>query len=342
MKNVLFTTTALAALAMGGSAFAAAHSSGNFGISGSTDVGYNDDIEGGIFQETNIDVKASADFGGGYTGAAHGRLNLDWHEATGEASNLEFKSVSVTTPVGTLEFVDDGDGNGASDEWYSDRDGMAVDVQNPDGLAQIKWQGEVGSFGYAIDAYDINNAADDDFSIGLGGSFGAASVGFGYDNNSGGASGSTFGISADFDAGIADVGLSYADNETNGSSIGLVASAEVAAGLTLGAYYAVNDPADDAYGVTVDYVMGGLTLAVDYNTGDGATVDELEIDVSYDMGNGVTAYAGHSDAAGEGYYVGAEIAVASGVTATLAYSEADDIGGPGFKDGVSAYLSLTY
>ncbi len=341
MKNVLFTTTALAALAVGGSAFAAGHSSGNFGIAGSTDVGYNDDVEGGIFQQTNIDIKASKETGAGYTISGHARLNLDWDEATGESTSVEFKNIAVATPVGTLEFVDDGDGNGASDTWYADRDGMAVDVQNPDGLSQLKWEGTVGAFGYAVDAYDLNNGVDDDFSVGLGGDFGPAAVGFGYDNNSSAGGNSAFAVSADFDAGIADVGVSYADNNGN-TSIGLVASAEVYTGLTLGAYYAVNDPADDAYGVTVDYTTGGFTLAIDYNTGEGAIVDELEIDASYDLGNGVVLYAGHSDAAGEGYYVGAQIEIADGISATVAYSEADEIGGPEFKDGTSAYLSLTY
>lgn len=365
MKNVLFTTTAVAALALGGTAFAAGHSSGNFGISGSTDVGYNDadngtnataananKSEGGIFQSTNIDVKASVDFGGGYTGAAHGRMNLDWDEANGEQSNVEFKNVSLTTPIGTLSFTDDGDGNGASDEWYVDRDGMAVDVQNPDGLSQLKWIGDVGNFGYAVDAYDINNATDDDWSIGLGGDFGPVAVGLGYDNNTAGTGNSAFGISADFDAGIFDIGVSYADNEVN-NSIGVAAAVEATPGLTVGAYYAVNDVTDDKYGVTLDYVMGGLTLAVDYNTGNGATVDEVEIDVSYDLSNGIVLYAGYSDGvqgatdpnpgAEEGYYVGAEIDVASGVKATIAYSpDAHEIGGPEFKHGTSAFLTLTY
>lgn len=353
MKNVLFTTTAVAALAFGGTAFAAGHSSGNIGISGSTDVGYNDDIESGIFQETNIDIKASKDAGNGITVSGHARLNLDWAEGTDEDSDddsttpeVEFKSIAVETAVGKLEFADSFDGTGASDSFYTDRDGMSFDMQNGDGIAGLKWSGDYGNFGYAIDAGSLENATGDDYSIGLGGDFGPATVGFGFENNSNTGNGTQFGISADFDAGIADVGVSYIDND-NGNSIGLVASAEVTPGLTVGAYYAVNDPTDDAYGVTLDYANGPFGLAVDYNTGEGAIVDEIEIDASYDMGNGVVLYAGYSDDASsgteEGYYVGAEIDVADGVKATIAYSpDADEIGGPEFKQGTSAFLSLTY
>lgn len=354
MKNVLFTTTAVAALALGGTAFAAGHSSGNFGISGSTDVGYNDDIEGGVFQETNIDIKASKDTGSGFTIGGHARLNLDWREGGAEddsgVDEVEFKSIYVDTPVGKLEFADSYDGTGASDRWYADRDGMTEDMSNGDGHAGVMWSGDAGQFEYAIDLGNLSDNSDvayngDHYTIGLGGSFGAAKVGFGFENNSHEGAGTVYGVSADFSAGIANIGASYIASDVWDSSIGLAASAEVVPGLTVGAYYAVNSAAaggtdQDNYGVTLDYAMGGFGLAIDYNTGDQG--DELEIDASYDMGNGVVLYAGNSDAAGEGYYVGTEIAVADGIKATIAYAEADEIGGPEFKDGTSAFLTLTY
>ena len=346
MKNVLFTTTAVAALAFGGTAFAAGHSSGNFGISGSTDVGYNDDIEGGIFAETNIDVKASKDAGNGVTVSGHARLNFDLYEdgdltTAGEqftnTTSIELKNVTVETGVGKLEFADSFDGTGASDTFYKDRDGMQHDMQNGDGLTGLKWSGDMGNFGYAIDAGDLENNIGDDWSIGLGGDFGPASVGFGYENNNHGGNGTQFGLSGDFSAGIADIGLSYIDND-NGNSIGVAASAEITPGVTVGAYYAVNDPNADAFGVSLDYANGPFTLAVDWD--DNGSTTNTEVDVSYDMGNGVVGYVGWDEA--DGYYVGAEVDIADGVKATVAYAEADEIGGPEFKQGTSAFLSLTY
>ena len=345
MKNVLFTTTAIAGLALSSAAFAASHSSGNFGISGSTDVGYNDDIEGGIFMETNIDIKASKDAGNGFMIGGHARLNLDWYEGAGQvASDPEFKSIYVETPVGKLEYADSFDGTGASDKFYKDRDGMAEDMTNGDGHNGIMWSGDLGDFGYAIDSGNlegnstVNNG--DHYTIGAGGSFGAIDVGLGWENDSHEGAGQVLGVSVDFSAGPADIGLSYIDSDVE-TSIGIAASAEIAAGLTIGAYYASNDIALDEYGVLLDYANGPFGVGIDYHTGESGFTDNFEIDVSYAVNDYVTLYAGYDDASGD-QYVGAEIMVADGINATLAYSEGDEVGGPEFKDGTSAFLSLTY
>ncbi len=346
MKNVLFTTTAIAGLALSTAAFAGGHASGNIGLSGSTDVGYNDDIEGGIFQETNIDIKASKDAGNGFTVGGHVRLNLDWYEGAGESTSLEFKSIYVDTPVGKLEYADSFDGTGASDSFYKDRDGMAEDMTNGDGHAGLKWSGEAGDFGYAVDIGNLDDSSTvtgegDHYTVGLGGSFGDVTVGFGWENNSheGATIDQVLGLSVDFAAGPLSVGASYIDSGVE-TSTGIAVSAEVAPGFTVGAYYAMNDAADDAYGVSFDYVNGPLTVAVDYDDGNGATTSNYEIDVSYAVNDMVTLYVGTDEA--DGSYAGVEVAVADGIKATIAYAEADEIGGPEFKDGTTAMLSLTY
>lgn len=363
MKKVLFATTALAALSMSGAAFAGAHDSGNFGISGETVVGYNDNIENGIFQETNIDLKASKDLGD-YQIDAHGRLNFDWNEGTDEDSDddsttaeVEFKKAALKTPVGTLTFADSQDGTGASDRFYKDRDGMALDVQNLDGIGSLQWEGNVGQFNYAVDTGSIENAVSDDWSVGLGTDIavggGDIGLGFGYDNNSGGTNSDRLGIGADFSFGMVEVGTSYMTGSVGGvdeTSVAVDLGFNVTPELEIGAYYAQNDVADNKYGVTLDYETGPITIAIDYDTGDGATVDNYEIDVSYDTGAGITLYAGYDDQEANtasvgttgAFYVGAEIAIADGIEATVAYAEADEIGGPEFKDGTSAFLKLKY
>lgn len=364
MKNVLFTTTAIAGLALSGAAFAAGHSSGNFGISGSTDIGYNDEVEGGIFAETNIDIKASKDAGNGITIGGHARLNFDWYQADpslgnsdgnakGQATAIELKSVYVDTAVGKLEYADSFDGTGASDSFYKDRDGMAEDMTQGDGHAGLKWSGEAGPIGYAIDLGNIEGNsgtnAEDHYTIGLGGEFGPATVGLGWENNSHEGAGSVLGVSLDFAAGPVDVGVSYIDSDVD-TSTGVAVSAEVGAGLTIGAYYAMNDSeADDSMGVTLDYANGPFAVAIDYDMNrPGTNDDNFEIDVSYEVNSYVTVYAGYDDKevnydgdAGS-FYAGAEIMVADGVNATIAYAQADEIGGPEFKGGTSAFLSLTY
>lgn len=356
MKNVLFTTTALAAFAVAGSAFAAGHGD-NFTLTGSTDVGYNDEIEGGIFQETNIDLKASRDAGNGFMVGGHVRLNLDWYEGGAEfdsgVNEVEFKSIYVETPVGKLEYADSFDGTGASDSFYKDRDGMAEDMSNGDGHAGLKWSGDMGQFGYAIDMGNLSADSDDNtgdhYTIGLGGSFGAATVGFGWENNAhdGAGTDQVLGASVDFSAGIVDVGLSYIDSAVETSSA-IAVAAEVTPGLTVGAYYAMNDVALDEFGVLVDYENGPFAVGLDYHTGASGFDDNIEVDVSYAVNNYVTLYAGYDenelnfDKQAGSYYLGAEIMVADGIDATIAWADADEIGGPEFKRGASAFLSLTY
>lgn len=370
MKKVLFATTAAAALSISGAAFAAGHDSGNFGFSGTTKLGYNDNKNGGIFMDTDIDIVASKDMGDYEVGA---KLELDgtWEEVAGESTSVAFDSAYIKSSIGTLTFSESSDGTNASDAYYVDRDGMELDVLNLDGLASLRWNGDAGQVMYAIDTGDLNNGVDDDFGLGLG--LGIASgagdidLGFGYDNNVSGdttLSGSTFGVSADFDLGMFAVGLSYADGNkytaadaTTGtpasiaavSSMGIDIGFEVTPELELGVYYADNT-GDNEYGVTLDYSNGPISIAFDYDTGDGATTDNYEIDVSYDTGAGVVLYAGYDDqeantaSAGTtgAFYAGAEIDIADGISATVSYAEADEIGGPEFKDGTSAFVTIKY
>jgi hypothetical protein len=347
MKNVLFTTTAIAGLALSGAAFAAGHSSGNFGISGSTDVGYNDDIKGGIFQETNIDIKASKDAGNGYEIGGHVRLNLDWFEGATEVDSgvdeVEFKNIYVDTPIGKLEFADSFDGTGASDSYYADREGMDEDMTNGDGHAGIKWSGDVGDFGYAIDLGNTsaNSATNtgDHYTVGLGGSFGDFKVGLGYENESHEGAGSVIGVSLDGEFGGFGVGLSHIDTDVD-TSTGIELSGEFG-GVDATVYYAINDAGGDQYGLLLDYANGPLGVGLDIHAGDDAADENVEIDVSYEVNSDVTVYAGYDDASEAGY-AGAEIGVADGIKATISFAEADEIGGPEFKDGTSLFLTLTY
>ena len=368
MKKVLFATTALAALSMSGAAFAGGHASGNFGLSGETVVGYNDEIETGIFQDTNIDIKASKDLGD-YQIDAHGRLNLDWNEGVDEdndddstTAEVEFKKAALKTPVGTLTFSDSQDGTSASDLWYADRDGMEIDVQNLDGKGSLLWEGNVGQFEYAVDTGSIENnngTADDpisdDWSIGLGTSLAAGGndidLGFGYDNNHNGANDDRLGVSADFGAGAFAVGLSYITGSVAGvdeSSIGVEVGYDITPDLNVEVFYAENDTADNQYGIGFDYSAGQFAIDFQYSTGDGAVEDNYEVNASFDTGVGATLFVGYdeletnTDGGTGAFYAGTEIDIADGVTATVAYAEADEIDGPEFKEGTSAFLTLKY
>jgi len=359
MKKVLLATTAAAALSISGAAFADGHITENFGFSGTTSFGYNDDIEGGIFMDTDLTLSASREVGDYEVGGAF-EFDVDWNEGDttinststavgGEVTTgFAFDNVFVDTPVGKLTFNESNDGASASDLFYNDRDGMADDVQNLDGFASLLWEGNVGQFDYAIDTGNIDNGSNDDWSLGVGTSFAAGGtdidLGFGYDNDSTQGNGivsgnSAWGISADFGLSIFDVGLSYIDGASE-SSFGVAANVDITPELNVGAYYAANSSTSDGFGITVDYATGPFALAFDYDTGNGDP-DNFEVDVSYNTGTGAIIYAGY-DENDDAFYVGTEVDVADGIVATLAYSEADEVGGPEFKDGFSAFMTVSY
>ena len=331
MKNVLFATTALVATAFAGSAYADAHMS--VGLSGGVKAGYNDDIEGGLFGDFNIDVTGKWE-GDGYTLEVKFGGDADFDETGADGATWDDNATfTLTTPVGELK-VGDLDDKGASERFYADREGMADDVFNDDGNDSISWHGDVGDFGYAIST--PVDGDDENWSIGLGGSFGVVSFGIGYDNVASGDA--TSAVSVDFDAGVADIGLSYI-SKGGDTSFGAVASAEVSAGLTLGAFYAQNGGAgdEDKYGVLVDYVNGPLTVGVDFTAGE---TSEAEIDVVYDAG--VASIQLGYDEGSDGGYIGAVVPLNDYVDVIAAYAEYDEAGDYEFKQGTSLYVTASF
>ena len=359
MKKVLFATTAAAALSISGAAFAGGHDSGNFGFSGKTSIGYNDEIEGGIFMDTDVDMKVSKTVGEYEIGGTF-EFDSDWNEGDtgaggttgGEVTTaFGFDNVYVDTPVGKLTFLESNDGGSASDIFYVDRDGQADDVQNLDGLASLLWEGNIGQFDYAIDSGDLDNGVDDDWSVGFGTSLSTGSgdfdIGVGYDNNHSGTGESATGVALDFGVGMFDVGVSYlagADEDTSAVVLGFDVTPE----LSVGVYYADNEVSSNEYGATLDYAAGPISLGVDIHLGEDGFDENYEVDISYDTGAGATLYAGYddnetnTDGDAGAFYVGAEIDIADGITATVAYAEADEISGPEFKEGTSLFLTLSY
>lgn len=340
MKNVLFTTTAAAALAFGGVAFAGGHDSGNVGFAGEAIVGYNDDIEGGLFFQNDITVKFVGEIAPGYDVSASFGADTDIDESAETSASVTFDGATLEAPGGTLSFDDDMDEATAAWEFFDDTEGMNdSDMPSAEDDAGIKWVGEVGAFGYAIStgAEDGDSDIPTDFALGLGGSVGAFDLGLGYDDAA-----DTFGVSAKGDIAGFDVHVAFQDGAAGeGASIGVQAGFEPIPGLETAVYFATNNTSPDQYGVLIDYANGPLEVGIDFHTGASGFTDNFEIDVSYDMGNGIVGYVGYDDADGVGY-VGAEIQVADNVMATIAYAEADEISGPEFKDGTSAFLTINY
>ena len=358
MKKVLFTTTAALALSISCAAFADVHA--GFSFSGTTKIGFNSDNdaattddEGGIFMDTDIDISASKSIGD-YEIGAKAELDADWDEedaATVDTASFGFDSAYVDTPIGKLTWSESADEGSAADLFYVDRDGQAEDVADLDGIANLLWEGNVGQFEYAIGTGSLEDGSSsstpaptnaDDWSIGLGTALttgaGDIDLGLGYVNNDGAGNTQT-GVSADFGLGMASVGLSYLTGAQD--TFGVKVGVDVTPELSVAVYYADNSAADNEYGAFVDYASGPFSIGFDYHTGDGAVVDNFEVDASYDTGAGATVYAGYDDASGESY-VGAEVDIADGITGTVAWSDGHEVGGPEFTLGTSAFITIKY
>lgn len=398
MKNVLFTTTALVALAGAASAEVA--------FSGELTAGYNDVIEGGLFWEANLNLSASVDMGDNVTAT----LSVDvteWADgADGVGSNATVEIAYTGNPFSaSLKMGDLGD-EGASEYFYADRDGMALDVENHDGNSDARALVEFGNFGVAVGCHVAANECAG-MNVGLGATFGSIELGVGYDDGANGQA-ERLGVSADAAFGALSVGVSYLSASSHGyghdefdandaddtivggggagidftyaeDTYAVAIGYDVSDAISVGAYYASNGYSGDAYGASASYTAGALSLSAYYDhevssswagmdgmdlDGDGSytgfqwgtdTVDSYGLDVAYAVNDQITANAGinmlsESDnraaVADKGdttlWYVGVDYAVNDNITATVSYAEGDEISGPEYKDGISAFITASF
>ena len=377
MKTVLFATTALVAFA--GAASAASHDSGaTVSFSGEMTAGYNDNVDNGIFWDADLDLTAAVDFGDSVTATLTTQV-AKGNELGGSVVFTPTVEVVYTASslTASLKVGDLGD-KGASEYFYADRSGMAVDVENHDATADARALIEFGSFGVAIGCEVVENGLlpvnytgtcnEGAYNIGAGATFGSIKLGVGYDNNVGGLQRGVTSVSADATFGSLELGVSYASASAAiaphavaaaQNSIGVEVGATFGA-IELGAYFASNSVADDEYGVSVDYTAGALTLGVRYdnvdNGGAGSGRAEYGVDLAYAVSDSLTASAGYFNGAadtyaagvktagvvGGYYYAGIEYAVNDNISATLSYATANEISGPEFKDGISAFITAEF
>ncbi|MBL1437050.1 MAG: porin [Rhodobacteraceae bacterium] len=356
MKNVLFATTALVAFA--GAASAASHASGaTVSFSGEITAGYNDETEGGLFYDTELNLTASVDFGDNVTAKLTYELvstadNVEAGTDIDPTVEINYTGGSLTA---SLKYGDLGD-KGASEYFYADRDGMGQDVENHDSDRDVRALVEFGNFGVAAGCQIVGSGDCGGVNVGLGATFGSIKLGVGYDDNSSGQTAVTA-VSADATFGSINVGVSYADGAEQ--SVGVEVGTTFGA-IEVGAYYANNSVSDDGYGVSVDYTAGALTVGVFYDNvddgGAGTGRAEYGVDVAYTVNSQITARAGYlegeaevlnaaftgTDTVGSYFYVGMEYAVNDNISATVSYAEANEFGAPEYKQGISAFITASF
>jgi len=339
MKNVLFATTAL--VAMAGAATAQSISWG-----GDATVGYNDVIEGGVFANGTLTVKGSVDLGDNVTASA------SWDAVTFSSTGVTALGSNVIVAInfdnGTLNAgLTWGDLNdkGASERYYADRSGMAVDVENQDNGVDVVATVGFGNFNLAVGCGGVADNVCDGINIGAGATFGSIKLGIGYDVDSTVAplQRGVTAVSVDATFGSIDVGVSYATG-----AVALPVLAETSIGVKVGttfgavkvgAYYASNTVANDEYGFSADYSAGALSVGAYY---DNNGVGSYGVDLAYDVTGQLTVSAGLKNAGTMVYYVGIDYAVNDNISATVSYATANIISGPKYKDGITALITASF
>ena len=353
MKRILLASASIIAFA--GAAAA------EITFSGEATLGYNDtdnllvgDDNIGFYWDASIDVTMSKALDNGLTASATFGLNVvDGNLGEDVASSdyvLSLTSDTAGLYFGNTEFA-------AQKHWVSAGDMESDGFSEEDGETVLRGDITYGGVNTSV-SYAVNGEVLEQLSLGADATFGTISVAFGYQQNANpeyaGAGpdyngNEVMGISVGTSFGGADVRLAYAqEGGTEDRSTIAVKVSYPFGPVTVGASYAMEDDAlsateEDFWEVSADYVSGPIAANANYDSN-----QDWELTGSYDVGNGITAYAGVVDA-GDDMYVAASVALGEGATLLVSYVDTgdtengDDETGPNdYQSGATVELGFSF
>jgi len=380
MTRILLASTALIALA------GAAAADGHLGVtfSGSATLGFNDtqnsqadatvdgddadaavvsdafDNEFGFYNDLDVTVGFAAELDNGMTAAAS--IDLDDLVGDADASNYE---LSLTSETAGLYYGDTA--MAANSKWVAAGDMAADNFSETDGETVLRSELSYGNVDAAM-SYIVSGSDLEQLSLGVSADFGGVNVVAGYqeavsaafaaadaaaaavDADGDGVTvgrangdlnlGEVFGLSVGTSFSGADVRLAYADNGAE-DSIGVSVSYP-AGPVTLGASYAKNSVSDDTWDLSAAYENGPIAVTVATDEG-----DDWSIEGSYDVGNGLTMFAGVADA-GEDFYVAGTYGLGGGANLLVSFADdgdndsEDEIGANDYQEGTTVELSFEF
>lgn len=328
MKNILLASTALVAFAGAASA--------DISLSGTGKIGYNDDHEGGVYTDLDVDFKFSQELDNGWTAA--GRYGFEFADGAGADSNADFGSfddnnlqLSLTSDFGGVYY---GDYEFAAATYWSGVSDMDTDgFSEQDGETVIRAEAIFGDFKGGV-SYAVDNGTGDteQLSLGVSGSVANFTVAAAYQEDTTYDSGEddwnadeVFGLALGTSFAGADVTFAYSSSNDE-NSIGLGASYAVSDAITVSASYVVESVDDaDAYGFGVEYSEGPFAVSFEYDRNNEE--DEFFLEGSYEVSDLVTVYAGYVDDEGNGdteAYVAAEYDLGSSASVLASYGSVGD------------------
>ncbi|MDB0044762.1 porin, partial [Planktomarina temperata] len=185
--------------------------------------------------------------------------------------------------------------------------------------------GTAGSFSYALAYQNANTAWLDG------------------DDNSAKSQQATTGVRVSTTLGGATVALGYAKNDDGGST-GIEVSYPMGALTTTASYVQEGAAsAENKWDVKVAYAEGalGVTVATDES-------QDWNVDVSYDMGNGMNLFVGADDG-GKDTYAGVSYDLGGGASLLASYANDsnntdtdDEVGAKDYKEGMTFQLSFAF
>ncbi|WP_114286383.1 porin [Candidatus Halocynthiibacter alkanivorans] len=351
MKNILLSTVALVAFA--GAAAA------DVSWSGAATLGYNDDLEDGVYADVDIDIALSQELNNGWTAAAKFGFELVDNGVSGSNGFQADENIliSLTNDMYGLYF---GDTEFAAVSYFSGVTNMQNDnFSEEDGEDVLKLTATYGmisgglSYAYLTDTAAGTGDSDElqQLSLGVSAEFSGVTVTAAWQdattvdfNASNGdfTNGEVFGLSVSSSFSGADITLAYAnDKAADNNSTGIEVSYPMGA-VTLGAFYVSETNTDDNFGATVAYSEGDLSVKAWVHDG---TDEDYGVNIAYAMGDW-GLYVGGSD--DDGAYVAGELDLGGGASFTVSYandedkSDNDEIGPQEYLQGTTLALSLSF
>lgn len=366
MKSILLASASIVAFA------GAAAAEVSFG--GDAKLGYNDTVEGdhdGFYWDANLAVTLSQALNNGLTAKATFGLEINDEDTAGAARRdvvssdylLELASENSSLQFGDVEFAAISVWNTAGawlvEDDFSEKDGESVLRGN------VNYNGVDARISYLV--ADANGEEYDDLeqlSLGAKAAFGNFNLALAYQEEAPAATGrdlhpeEVFGLTAGTTFGGANVVLSYAnDLTTEEDSIGLSVAYPVGP-LALRGWIASNSVNDDlSYGLRAIYTADAFSVTANVESRGDVDPIRWNLEGSYNVGNGITAYAGvlgRDVWAEEVFYVAGEMDLGNGAALLVSYADADaegtsagyigddEVGAREYQAGMTAEVSFTF
>ena len=328
-------------------------------FSGTANFGYNDtdhktgESVGAAFSDLDLNIGFSQELNNGFTAGAS--VELDYADANqGNDISASDALVSLTNGESGIYYGDTD--HAAENAWTAvgsmDNDDFRVAKNEMVTRADMTFGG--AKIGISLgDDTNISGTEKDYISLGITGSAGAFSYALAHQNentatldpvdNLAATQLATTGVRVSTTLGGATVALGYAKND-NGGSTGIEVSYPMGALTTTASYVQEGAAsAENKWDVKVAYAEGalGVTVATDES-------QDWNVDVSYDMGNGMNLFVGADDG-GKDTYAGVSYDLGGGASLLASYANDsnntdtdDEVGAKDYKEGMTFQLSFAF